>query len=388
MLTVLHRVTSWLPQTETWNHTQVTNLPGDRVHCHIACETEENRDQFPVDHLHCLTRQSPLARVVRRVARKTPLYPIMRNRFCVALARRIGADILHSHFGFYGWHDMPVARRAGVRHVVTFYGVDVNKFPRRYPVWRRRYGELFSQVDRVLCEGEYMAESLARLGCPEAKIRVQHLGVSLARIPYAPLAWTPGEPLKVLMAASFTQKKGIPDALDALGRIRHRVPLQITLIGDASDHPDNQAEKRRILDRIERHGFKQIRLTGYRPHREMLAAGREHHLFLSPSIESDSGDTEGGAPVSLIEMAAIGTLIVSTTHCDIPGVVKHGQTGLLAEPGDVDGIADALAWLLDHPDRWDAMRTAGRAHIEAEFDAARQGQRLADIYEELLAESS
>lgn len=382
MLTVLHRVPVWLPQTETWNHTQISNLPPGRVSCHVVCDTTANLDQFPIPNLHCLTDDSAAARLLRRVARKTPLYPWLRNRYGAAVARAAGARVLHSHFGFYGWQDLPLARTAALRHVVTFYGVDVNKFPRQYPVWRRRYRELFARVDRVLCEGRHMASALVALGCPADKVRVQHLGVRLDQVPHSPLAWRPGEPLKVLIAASFTEKKGIPHAIRALGRIRNDVPLEVTVIGDAADNPDSRAEKQVILRAIAEAGIAP-RLLGFQPHRVMLEEGRRHHVFLSPSIEAKSGDTEGGAPVSLIEMAATGMMIVSTRHCDIPDVVRDGETGLLADEGDVDGLTAHLRALIAHPERWEAMRRAGRAHMEADYDAAVQGARLAAIYAEL-----
>jgi colanic acid/amylovoran biosynthesis glycosyltransferase len=116
-----------------------------------------------------------------------------------------------------------------------------------------------------------------------------------------------------------------------------------------------------------------------------MEEARRHHVFLSPSVVAADGDTEGGAPVSLIEMSASGMMIVSTTHCDIPGVILDGQTGLLAPERDVDALVDHLHWIVSHPERWLDMQRAGRAHMEAEFDARRQGERLAAIYRELAA---
>ena len=66
---------------------------------------------------------------------------------------------------------------SGIKHLVTFYGFDVNYLPQMDPSWSQRYQELFAQCDRVLCEGPHMAGCLVGLGCPESKVRVQHLGV-------------------------------------------------------------------------------------------------------------------------------------------------------------------------------------------------------------------
>jgi colanic acid/amylovoran biosynthesis glycosyltransferase len=44
-----------------------------------------------------------------------------------------------------------------------------------------------------------------------------------------------------------------------------------------------------------------------------------------------------------------------------------------------------LSWLVKHPGEWDQITTAARARVETEFNARVQGERLARLYEELLA---
>jgi colanic acid/amylovoran biosynthesis glycosyltransferase len=354
------------------------------VESSVACERTANIDQFPFPRLYSLqdapTWRQVWDRALRRIGFRHHL------RFAVAAGRCAGARVLHSHFGVVGWRDLGLARELGLAHAVTFYGVDVRFFPQSDPRWFGRYKEMFAKVDVVLCEGPFMGQSIIGLGCPAEKLRVHHLGVDLATIPFAPLAWEPGEPLRVLMAGSFREKKGFPDAIDALGRIQNEVALEITLIGDAHGLPSTVIEKQRILEAIARNGLTtKTRLLGYQPHRALMEEARRHHVFLSPSITARDGDTEGGAPVSLIEMSAAGLVLVSTTHCDIPGVVIHEKTGLLAPERDIDALAAHLRWLVADPSRWPAMRAAGRAHIEAEFDARRQGERLAAIYREAVA---
>jgi colanic acid/amylovoran biosynthesis glycosyltransferase len=230
-----------------------------------------------------------------------------------------------------------------------------------------------------------MGRSIVALGCPEAKMRVHRLGVDLARIPYEPRTWTPGESLRVLMSGSFREKKGFPYALEALGRLQASVPIDVTIIGDEHGEPRTIREKEKILETIDRCGLaSSTRLLGYQPLRVVMDEARRHHVFISPSVTAADGDTEGGAPVSLIEMSASGMMIVSTTHCDIPGVIVNSATGWLAPERDVDALVAHLEWIVAHPSQWREMQDAGRAHIEAEFDARRQGERLGAIYRELV----
>jgi colanic acid/amylovoran biosynthesis glycosyltransferase len=382
---VIQSVSKWLPQTATWLHNQVRLLPPE-FESHIVCEATMNLDQFPQPRIHSLDAQPMWRYVWDKGMRKLGV----RNHlgFVVGCAREAGARLLHSHFGDLAWRDIAVARMAGVKHVVTFYGIDVVYVPRSDPRWPGRYQDMFSVVERVLCEGPFMAQCLVELGCPQEKVSVHHLGIDLDQIPFQPRTWHSGEPLRVLLAGSFREKKGFPYALEALGRIKDETPLEVTVIGDANNER-TEREKKRILETIETSGLSgDVRMLGYQPYDVLLKEAGRHHVFLSPSVTAADGDSEGGAPVSIIEMCASGMAVVSTTHCDIPGVILNGVTGLLAEERDVDGLVTHLRYLIANPDRWSGMLVAARKHVEAEFAAKRQGQRLGDIYRDVLATTS
>jgi colanic acid/amylovoran biosynthesis glycosyltransferase len=77
--------------------------------------------------------------------------------------------------------------------------------------------------------------------------------------------------------------------------------------------------------------------------------------------------------------------VVSTTHCDIPGVLGAPNRALLTPEGDVRALHGQLERLLGMSD-WTTLATANRRHIEREFDLARQGRRLAEIYSEVMEE--
>jgi len=375
---VLHSIHVWLFQTNTWLYNQVRFLP-DHVESYVACEQTSNLDQFFVPNIHCLANASIWSLLLRRS------FSRRRLSFLIDVARKNNVNILHSHFADIAYRNIDAASRTGLSHVVSFYGVDVNYMPTQDRDWRERYRTLFQHIDRVLCEGLHMARCIAELGCPEEKIRVHHLGVDVDEIPFRPRVWRPGETLRVLIAASFREKKGIPYALEALGRLRKEVQLEVTIIGDAHSEQRSQDEKQKITNAIESLDLRsKVRMLGYQPYQVFLEEAYKHHVFLSPSVTATDGDTEGGAPVSIIEMLASGMPVVSTIHCDIPEIIHHGISGLLAAERDVQGLATHLKWLMEHPDRWSQMLDAGRKHVEAEYDARKQGERLARIYEELI----
>jgi colanic acid/amylovoran biosynthesis glycosyltransferase len=226
-----------------------------------------------------------------------------------------------------------------------------------------------------------MAAGVAALGCPVDKLRVHHLGIRLDQLHCRVRHWRPGEPLRVLIAASFREKKGIPFALEALARIKGQVSLEITVVGDAGDNAKSRAEKVRILETVAKCGLApNVRFMGYQPWRWLMDEAYRNHLFVSPSVTAGDGDTEGGAPVGLIEMAATGMPVVSSRHADIPEVIEHGAGGLLAGERNVDELEQCLRRLIDSPQDWEALARAARGRIEREFNAEKQGVALGEIY--------
>jgi colanic acid/amylovoran biosynthesis glycosyltransferase len=295
------------------------------------------------------------------------------------IGAKVGARVLHSHFGHIGWRDRPAAERLEARHFVSYYGYDLGKLPRREPKWRARYSEMFAGVHRVLCEGSHMAAAVVDLGCPAEKVEIQHLGIDLDRFAYRCRRWDGNGPLRVLCAAAFAEKKGLPIAMAALGLLRQSMDIDVTILGDAIPDPLYRAEKVRILEAIEEAGIAP-RLLGFQSHARLLEEARRHHVFLSPSVTASDGDTEGGAPVAILEMAATGMPVVSTRHADIPEVLPEAKGGLLADERDAEGLAGLLQLLAAHPGDWEARTAAIRRHIEEEYDVRRQAARLAELY--------
>ncbi|MHB8173389.1 MAG: glycosyltransferase [Nitrospirota bacterium] len=297
-----------------------------------------------------------------------------------------GARILHSHFGDMGWYDIPMAKKYGLRHIVTFYGYDVGLLPNLKPIWRERYLELFRSADLFLCEGPHMAECLFRLGCPREKVRVQRLGAELDGISFAPRKISEDGLVKILIAGTFREQKGIPDALKAIGIIKDRFPnIRVTVIGDATGSQRDQDEKRKILEVIKSYDLKPIiRLMGFQPFSVLMEEAYKSHIFLSPSVTASDGDTEGGSPVTITEMAASGMPVISTNHCDIPQAVKDGETGWLVAEHDPEALSRVLIYAIENNKTWPEVGRKARVHINAFFNARDLAKKLEEHYSGLL----
>lgn len=381
-LRVLHRLPVWLPQTQTWLDRQIRAVPRS-VRQRIVADTRKYPEQFPAADLWIFAEAPRMRRLWDKALKRAGLRTDF--GFVERVARSFRPDVVHSHFGHVGWAMGTLPQRVSAAHVVSFYGFDVNMLPQRDRRWGERYRELFARVDGVLCEGPHMAACLRHLGCPLERCHVHALGVDLPAIAFRPRHPPDHEPLRVLMAASFREKKGFPDGLEALARVHRHHPIALTLIGDAGADAASRAEKTRILATLERTGLAaQTRLLGFQPPEVLWREAYAHHLFLAPSVTAADGDTEGGAPVVLMEMVASGMPAVATRHCDIPHVLPESWHEQLAPERDAATLAAAIEdWLAAPAATWAERLTAGRAHLERGFDAASQGRALATIYREV-----
>jgi len=376
---VAHCCTPYIFATGSWLYSQLVHL--ERHKPIVLTDRTGNLDIFPFREVYAYNEINRLRQALFYLRRTGA--DGGRGPFFESVLRRRRARLIHSHFGYVGWQMLESKSRLGLPMVTSFYGADGSRLPRDQ-VWRSRYAQLFAHGERFLAEGEAMRSTLAELGCPPERIEVQHLGVAVDELPYMVRRRDPSGPIRVLVAATFREKKGVPDALRAVGRLpKHHRDLRVTLIGDSMGMPGDEEEKRTILDLVgQLEGV--VRWVGFQPYPAFRRALLEHDVFLSPSCIGRDGDSEGGAPVTLIEAQATGMPVVSTHHCDIPEVVVDGSTGYLSPERDVEALAANLDRLITAPAQvWEAMGFAARAHVEKHYNVRTQVDRLEGLYERL-----
>ena len=367
--TVAHCANPFLPLTMVWCYDQIRSLK--RYRPIVLTQARQNERVFPVETLHSSEDLPRMRRSAYRVARK------IRGTYAGygGILREERAAIIHAHFGQEGYFCLAARRSAGIPMVTTFYGMDASALPRKR-LWRRRFQRLFREGELFLVEGPRMGESLVTIGCAYERVHVHRLGVDLGKIRKAPPEAR--QEAVVLMYANFREKKGHVYGLRACRRILGSHPgLKVRIIGDGELRAEVEREIRRLGlgDRVT--------LLGALPHETCLEELGRASVLLYPSVTAADGDTEGGAPVALIEAMASGLAVVSSLHADIPTVAPDGQCALLFPERDVDGLAEGLDALLRSGRLREELGTAGRAHVENAHDMRKQGGRLETLYDRL-----
>ena len=91
-----------------------------------------------------------------------------------------------------------------------------------------------------------------------------------------------------------------------------------------------------------------------------------------------------GFGIVLLEAMLAGLPIVATRVSAVPEVVVDGQTGLLVDAGDHDGLAARLEALLADKARAATLGEAGRRRALTEFSVTRMADRTVAVYDEVL----
>ncbi len=376
---VAHSVIPYLPKSGSWIYAQIRAL--SRYRPIVVTKRIENLDSFPMSPIYSRSQLSPLNQLYQRFCRRwvRGYFPFYRRALVENRAR-----LLHSHFGDWGYADIPLKQDLAIPQVTSFYGADIWMLSRD-PRWRERYRHFFAVCDRFLVEGNAMRNKVIDVGCPGEKVRVHHLGVDLERIAFEPRRPESDGEVRFLIAGRAMEKKGHEIAIRAFAEVyrHHRnARLGIMIIAHGRKEQDRLARLRQTIRECEIDAA--VTLQGFQPYQQYLEALRRHHIFLAPSVHAADGDAEGGAPVTVIEMSASGMPVIGSTHCDIPEVLAQGESGLLVPEGDSEALAEAMARLVTEPGAWLGYARAGRAHIEREYNVKRQGAALEHVYDEIL----
>lgn len=92
-------------------------------------------------------------------------------------------------------------------------------------------------------------------------------------------------------------------------------------------------------------------------------------------------------PNVLVEAMACGTPCVSFRIGGVPDIVRHGETGLLAEPDDVSSLRQCLLTLLQDYEMRSRMSRACREIAVKEYSDTLVARRYVALYEELIEAS-
>jgi glycosyltransferase involved in cell wall biosynthesis len=121
----------------------------------------------------------------------------------------------------------------------------------------------------------------------------------------------------------------------------------------------------------------QLRYLGYKSGEEVFELMKRASALLAPSIWYE------GFPMVIVEALSFGVPIIASRIGSLPEIIDVGVSGLLHNPGDAAGIAEAVRWVADNSVDVAAMRQAARNRYLNHYSEEQNYCELLKIYGEV-----
>lgn len=175
----------------------------------------------------------------------------------------------------------------------------------------------------------------------------------------------------ILALGKLCRQKGTYDLLSALRKVKEPFPnVRLWLGGDGE-----LESVKRVIDSL---GLvDNVRLLGWVDEADKQAALQAATLFVHCSYFE-------GMPMAILEAMQHELPVVATNVGGIPELITHQQTGVLIEPGDVQGLSDRIISLLQDGEARARLGQAARQSVHSRFAATRVVNQLLNTYDAIL----
>jgi colanic acid/amylovoran biosynthesis glycosyltransferase len=287
-------------------------------------------------------------------------------------------DVTHVQFGNVA-PNLAYLKRAGIVSgplVVSFRGNDATVGLRARP---KSYDGVFQYADMLLPVCEFIKQLLVEHGAPQDKVVVHHSGIRLIEFPFSIRQFPKDGPVRLLCVARLVEKKGVGYLLEAVSCLyKSGYNIHLDILGDGPLKTD-------YIKQIEQLSISKItRIHGSLAKLSVVQFLQNSHILVHPSIKGTNNEEEG-IPNVIKEAMLTGLPVIATRTGGISELVEDGKSGFIIPEKNVDALVEKIIYLIEHPEIWPQIGSAGRAHVEANYDSDKLNDRLVEIYQQLIS---
>ncbi|MCB0736732.1 MAG: N-acetyl-alpha-D-glucosaminyl L-malate synthase BshA [Bacteroidetes bacterium] len=287
-------------------------------------------------------------------------------------------DILHVHYAiphaFSAYNAKLILASEGINIpvVTTLHGTDVTLVGKDASV-EPVITYAINQSDAITAVSHYLKEETLSHFKVNKDIEVIYNFVDLKKFQkkdfnHFKISTAPNNEPIITHTSNFRKVKRVEDAIYAFQKIREKMPAKLLLVGDGPERSNMESlcRKLKLCD--------DIRFLGKVNSVEDVLSISD--LFLLPSESESFG-------LAALEAMACECPVVSSNAGGLPEVNINGETGFLAEIGDIEGLANACLNILTNPELTQQMRKNAFERAKV-FELANIMPKYEALYESLL----
>jgi glycosyltransferase involved in cell wall biosynthesis len=308
------------------------------------------------------------------------------TRGAVPLIERADPDFIYQRYARFSWAGVVAANRIKRPLLLEYNGSEV---------WVGKHWDRVGSLDlleryerlnldaaaRIFVVSEVERRNLEGRGVDGQKIVVNPNGVDVER-------FRPGvggadirrelriedDEVVAGFVGTFGPWHGVEKLAEAIKTIPANVRVLFLLVGSGSLH----AEVQRLLENETR-----VIFTGAVAHERVPKLLDVCDILIAPHVPLADGSEFFGSPTKIFEYMAMGKGIVASRLGQIGEVLVDGETALLVEPGDVEGLRAAILKLVGDEELRKRLGARAREVAEKEHTWIRNAQRVLDAYKSL-----
>jgi L-malate glycosyltransferase len=311
-------------------------------------------------------------------------YPLFEHsQYSLALAAKLveittyyNLDIIHVHYALPHSLSAELARDIlkdrNIKVVTTLHGTDVTLVgvdATFFPI--TKHG--IEQSDAITCVSQYLADlTKEKFGITKPIYVIPNFINTQEFLPGKRVFRCPmltKSKFNVIHISNFRPIKRVVDVVKIFELVLKEIDCCMMMVGDGTERSsaERYALEHNILDRVHFLG-KQLNIV------ELLQSS---DLLLLPSQLESFG-------LVALEAMSCGVPVVGTNVGGMPEVIVHGETGYLAEVGNIHKMAEYSLKILQDPDHKNALGINARNRAIDLFEADRVVLKYEELYQKLL----
>jgi lipopolysaccharide heptosyltransferase II len=275
-------------------------------------------------------------------------------------------EIVHARSRVPAWISFLAVRGTSARFLTTAHGY-------YRPHWGSR---IMGRGEKVIAISQAIREHLIQnFHVPPNRIRLIHRGVDLKKFEFLPKPIDLNA-IRIGILGRLTPLKGHEYFLRAMQKVVQRFPhAKGLIIGNAS--PSKTAYLDSLLKLKDELGLN-LNIEFIPGTSEISKVMKELDLLVLATT------TPEGFGRVLIEAQASGVPVIGTRVGGVLDILEHDKNGWLVPPADSEALAQAIMYVLKHPDHVSRVVHEARRCVEEKFHLNLMTEKTLKVYQELL----